>query len=919
MDIPDEGDISDEGSLPRNSNRRTFYAVTGIVAVVLVAMTLLYGQSLRKDVQLRNERSDAQISSNLFTLKDQIRSLIIYTEVITQLQSRAIKQVGKAAGEWGEKNFESYLINIPELYGFALVESGEILMRAGFGPEEISEESITSMGRQKGIFPARVVVHDRITTNSSGVPLLPITQRIAFDGHKVYAVVFLNSTKVQDLIRKSFSNRVVVSALVDNAGKILVPGTSRLKNSETGHQGELDGLLKSSGMDFQSVIASKRKLTGSEMEFSAVSASPFPINLIIAHVPAIRFSEQFLKIFIFAGGTMAGFVLFVFFFYRTSSSLDAHQNHLESLVAERTTELQHKTTLLETVLGNINQGLVAYDGELNLIVSNKRFREIRDVPDALAQPGTRYADWIAFDAARGEFENDDPEEAVQDLVTKSKKFEPYSFERTRPNGTIIEVAGGPLPDGGFVSTFSDITERKQADRKLADAYNVISDSIDYAGRIQRSVLPGDMVLQSLLLSHFIIWEPRDVVGGDTYWCRTWGDGVLLILGDCTGHGVPGAFMTLICTGALDRALIEIQAGDLSGLVQRMHQIIQKTLGQDGDVSESDDGVELGACFINAPEREMIFVGARFDLFEVTNSVVTRHRGDKKGIGYKEVDHQQEFRETTIDLDPSTTFYMTTDGLVDQVGGIKNRGFGKRRFEKLLLRINDNSMEERREAIMRELHEYQGNAPRLDDVAIFGFQAPSHEMLTPSLSGGLKPIIASQKIQSELESQGIFFCYSGYMSEDFLLSMGNTLRQKMAFVDASKFEARAIFSIFVEEAQNIIRYSSDVLSVEGETPNELRRGFLAIGKENDRYFVSCGNLIKAGDVERLRGHLEEISAMDADRLKKTYKQVLRGDVPEGSKGAGVGFIEIAKRAKNGFDFDFKTIDDEHSYFSLKAYV
>ncbi len=184
---------------------------------------------------------------------------------------------------------------------------------------------------------------------------------------------------------------------------------------------------------------------------------------------------------------------------------------------------------------------------------------------------------------------------------------------------------------------------------------------------------------------------------------------------------------------------------------------------------------------------------------------------------------------------------------------------------------------------------------------------------------MKSITAVRHIQDILNDQGIVFCYSGYMTEDILLSIGATVRQKLELVETDKSEARAIFAVFVEEAQNIIRYSSDMLFEEGAPPIELRRGFIAIGKEEGRYFVCCGNLIPQLDVNKLHGHLNEIREMNEAELKKMYKKVLRGEVPEGSKGAGVGFIDIARRAKNGFDFDFKKVNSDHSYFFLKAFI
>ncbi len=596
-----------------------------------------------------------------------------------------------------------------------------------------------------------------------------------------------------------------------------------------------------------------------------------------------------------------------------------YQENLEKLVEARTQELEQKSTLLEAVLGSINQGLVAYDNELKLITSNKRFKELRDVPDQYTKPGSSFHDWIKYDTARGEFGEGDSEEISHQKTLAAQQFAPHHFERVRPDGTVLEIVGGGLPNGGFVSTFADITERKNAEKKLADAYDVISSSIAYASRIQRSVLPADQILQDAFLDHFVIWDPRDVVGGDIYWCYKWGGGTLLILGDCTGHGVPGAFMTLISTGALDRALVETPPGNVAGLVQRMHQLIQRTLGQDGGNTEADDGLELGVCYINEENSKLTFAGARFDLFELKGSEINRHRGDKKGIGYCEVSPDQTFREIQIDLTPSTVIYLTTDGAIDQISEASLRGFGKRRFSDLLSRIYEMPMDDQKELLIRELTQHQGSAPRLDDIAIIGFKPAPYKELVRSTHELARPISAIEKIQSNLNEQGIFFCFSGYITEDNLASLGATLRQKLDFEKAEKAQARAVFAIFIEQAQNIVRYSSEILVDKDIPEEELRRGFLAIGEEDGHYFVSCGNLIAQNKVERLSAHLQQISKMDDVQLKEFYKNVLKGDVPEGSKGAGIGFIDIARRAKSGFIYDFNQLNQNYSYFFLKAYI
>ena|GEM_PF-2775943 len=134
--------------------------------------------------------------------------------------------------------------------------------------------------------------------------------------------------------------------------------------------------------------------------------------------------------------------------------------------------------------------------------------------------------------------------------------------------------------GNLASAFNHMSlSIEERNRELKEAFFVITSSIEYASRIQRSILPDDSILSAVTKDHFVLWEPRDIVGGDVYWHGAWGDGCLIVLADCTGHGVPGAFMSLISIGALERAMSEIEGGNLAKLISRVHQYIQVTLGQ----------------------------------------------------------------------------------------------------------------------------------------------------------------------------------------------------------------------------------------------------------------------------------------------------------------------------------------------------
>ncbi|MFC1887168.1 SpoIIE family protein phosphatase, partial [Thermodesulfobacteriota bacterium] len=254
-----------------------------------------------------------------------------------------------------------------------------------------------------------------------------------------------------------------------------------------------------------------------------------------------------------------------------------------------------------------------------------------------------------------------------------------------------------------------------------DALKIISSSISYASNIQQAILPDNNLFTSWFSDHFIVWEPRDVVGGDIYWGVPWKDGLLLALGDCTGHGVPGAFMTLITIAAIDRARSETKEVDIAHIIQRMHQIIQKNLNQNIKEGASDDGIELGLCYFDGDMTELTYVGTRFSLFLVEDSRVKEIKGDKKAVGYRGIPYDQEYTENRITLKPGQRYYMTSDGLIDQIGGPRRRSYGKKRFKNFILSLADVPFHEHGQHIYNDLVAYQGKESRRDDVSLFGFR------------------------------------------------------------------------------------------------------------------------------------------------------------------------------------------------------
>ena len=377
------------------------------------------------------------------------------------------------------------------------------------------------------------------------------------------------------------------------------------------------------------------------------------------------------------------------------------------------------------LLGSVGDGIFGTDAEGRVIFANARTLELLGY-DTDAMMGRRVHDLIHHSHADGSpypIEQCPMWKAYADGT--SSRIDDETLWRKDGTPFPVEYTAAPMKRGesiiGSVVAFRDITERKEAQAKLSEAYNVISGSIEYASRIQRSLLPDASTFSTLLSDSFVLWEPRDRVGGDAYWCARWGRGIFLALGDCTGHGVPGAFMTIIANGALEMALLETPPGDPAALLQRTHQLIQSELNQDQEGGESDDGLELGFCHIDLRSGKIVFAGARFSLFYVDGGTVGEIRGDKQGLGYRSIPRNAGFTNHDVDLAEGRAFYMTSDGLIDQIGGPKRLGFGKRRFKELLCAVATLPMIEQHDRIAKALSDHQGNERRRDDVTVIGFR------------------------------------------------------------------------------------------------------------------------------------------------------------------------------------------------------
>ncbi len=172
---------------------------------------------------------------------------------------------------------------------------------------------------------------------------------------------------------------------------------------------------------------------------------------------------------------------------------------------------------------------------------------------------------------------------------------------------------------------------------------------------------------------------------------------------------------------------------------------------------------------------------------------------------------------------------------------------------------------------------------------------------------------------DLTERGIFFSFSGPMSQDLLVEIGAILQQKLKLKEASTLTILRVFSMVVELAQNIIRYSAEKYSSEDNGNKHLRQGIITVGYKSGSYFVGSGNMIRNNVSEKLNLKLSKLQKMNRDEIKAYYKERRKAEPDRESKGAGLGFIEMAKKASKPIEFSIRAIDGEFSFFSIKLII
>lgn len=250
----------------------------------------------------------------------------------------------------------------------------------------------------------------------------------------------------------------------------------------------------------------------------------------------------------------------------------------------------------------------------------------------------------------------------------------------------------------------------------------ITDSIFYAKKIQHAILPRDVHIKKSLPDSFVLYMTKDIVSGDFYWFTAFNDFSIIAAVDCTGHGVPGAFMSLIGSNILNRVINELKITDPKEILLHLNKGVLAVLRK--DESESKDGMDIAICKINHHQNTLEYAGAMRPLWIVQNGELTEIKADKIPIGTKPSEREEPIAYTThtIELDGSKTFYVFTDGYADQFGGERNKKFSTGKFKELILANAHLSFAEQEQHIRQAHLNWKGEYEQVDDICVIGFRA-----------------------------------------------------------------------------------------------------------------------------------------------------------------------------------------------------
>jgi len=529
---------------------------------------------------------------------------------------------------------------------------------------------------------------------------------------------------------------------------------------------------------------------------------------------------------------------------------------------------------------------------------------------------------------------DMPQEIFKNLweTIKSKKVWEGEVKNRKKDGgfywvyTIISPKCIPTDENcGYTAIRYDITDKKAVEdltynleikikdrtkdlektkNEIESIHKHTKDSIEYASLIQGAVVSHHDDMRPFFKDSFVTWIPKDIVGGDIWLFNELRhkDECLLMFIDCTGHGVPGAFVTMVVK-AIEREIIanlkKHPEFDISPakIMSHFNKTMKILLKQTSNDSLSNAGWDGGIIYYNRRTQILKFAGAETPLFYITpEGEFNTIKGNRYSVGYKKCDMDYKYKETIIEVKEGTKFFCTTDGYLDQNGGEKDFPFGKKRFGNIIKNNYKESMAELQTIFQMEITEWESaiiNNDRNDDMTVIGFEVDKQSDFI-------------EKTKEEIVK------YEGVITQNVIAAAMDNIESKIPNIGL----IGTISTITIELCQNMMNYSKNT---EINSREIIPAGKIEVQNLNNEYYeIMAINIISVDDKQKIEPKLIEIQSLDRKGIRARYKELRRSGENTHGKGGGIGFYEIAK-VSNNIEYNFKAINDDKYYFTMKSVV
>ncbi|MBI4645745.1 MAG: SpoIIE family protein phosphatase [Bacteroidia bacterium] len=313
-----------------------------------------------------------------------------------------------------------------------------------------------------------------------------------------------------------------------------------------------------------------------------------------------------------------------------------------------------------------------------------------------------------------------PGEAPEKDVIKAYEIDDYKAKLELTNVRLFTVILASVRAYETLKKLDDYGKRLE--QKVAERTKEITDSIHYASYLQKAIFPPAELLTEIFPQHFIIFRPRNIVSGDFYWFLKQDNKIFFAVADCTGHGVPGAIMSMLGIAFINEIVMNNRYIPAHEILNELRKNVIKSLHQKGHAGDTRDGMDIAMCIYENEYKKLQFAGANNGFILIRENELIQKKGNKMPVGFYELMNPFQCDELVLKYGDSLYFY--TDGITDQLGGNHGKKFMSKRFKELLLAVSVKPLQEQKIILEQTYENWKGNNEQTDDVTVLGIKIVS---------------------------------------------------------------------------------------------------------------------------------------------------------------------------------------------------